>query len=460
MERRVNRNSGFNTSGQILKGAGARENPTPNNQSVPTSKDSEAKTPEQEGQLWEMCRQQGMDRRRFVQLLSAGGGVAVLAAGTALALEPTRTPSIPTPRPNQAPEASPWFKDMTPFIKHGNKNLETRLENLGGFLTPNELFFVRNNSTSIQVDVNSYRLEVEGDAIEKPLSLTYEQILNLPSRTLSAYIECGGNQRAFFAILMDQPARGTQWKAGGISMAMWTGVPLWEVLSLAKVKDNAVAVQFIGLDVDSPEQEFRRPIPIEKAMDPDSLLAYRMNGAVLPPDHGFPLRTVIPGWVGSTSIKWLGKMVVSSQKIWSRNNTVSYVLVGDAYPAEGKAKGKVITLQSIKSALALPWPARLHPGPQVVRGYAHSPHAAIAKVEWSVDDGRTWLTARVLDPLIPYAWARFEFEWNATRGEHAITTRATDRAGNTQPDKIPFNEKGYLFNLPLSHPVTVTQPGA
>jgi DMSO/TMAO reductase YedYZ molybdopterin-dependent catalytic subunit len=141
-------------------------------------------------------------------------------------------------------------------------------------------------------------LEVEGDAIEKPLSLTYEQILNLPSRTLSAYIECGGNQRAFFAILMDQPARGTQWKAGGISMAMWTGVPLREVLSLAKIKDNAVAVQFIGLDVDSPEQGFRRPIPIEKALDPDSLLAYRMNGAMLPPDHGFPLRTVIPGWVG------------------------------------------------------------------------------------------------------------------------------------------------------------------
>ncbi len=92
----------------------------------------------------------------------------------------------------------------------------------------------------------------------------------------------------------------------------------------------------------------------------------------------------------------------------------------------------------------------------MIRGYAHSPHAAIAKVEWSVDGGRTWLEARALDPLIPYAWARFEFEWDAPRGEHAITTRATDRAGNTQPDKIPFNEKGYLFNLPLSHPVTVT----
>ena len=395
---------------------------------------------------------EGIGRRRFFQLLSAGGAAAVLTAcNNSEAPEPSAVAED-----GQEEEVPPWFKDPTPFIEHGGKNLEARLENMGGFLTPNELFFVRNNSVSIKVDAASWKLSIEGDAVEKPFELTYEQILNLPSRTVFSYIECGGNQRGFFEKVMGQAAKGTQWGTGGISMATWTGVPLAEVLALAGVKDNALDVQLIGLDVDSPEEGFRRPMPIEKAMDPDTILAYRMNGAVLPPDHGYPLRAVVPGWVGSNNIKWLGKIEVSSKKIWSRNNTTSYVLIGDDYPPEGEAEGQVATWQAIKSALALPWPAELKTGRQMIRGYAQSPHAPIAKVEWSTDGGQTWQEAQLLDPLIKYAWARFEFQWEAQAGEHTIITLATDEAGNTQPDNIPFNEKGYLFNQPLPHPVKVS----
>ena len=382
-------------------------------------------------------------RRRFLKLLSAGG-VAALLPGCA-----------ETEAPEAAQEASAFFKDTTPFITHGNTNLETRLENMGGFLTPAEHFFVRNNDASIDVDAATYRLQVEGDAVETPLTLRYDDLLAMPSRTVFSYVECGGNQRAFFGTLLGQPARGTQWGRGAVSMAVWTGVPLSEVLTRAGLRDTALDVQLIGLDMGAPEEGFRRPIPIEKAMDPDTILAYRMNGAVLPRDHGRPVRAIVPGWVGSNNIKWLGRIEVSSQKVWSRNNTTSYVLIGDAYPPDGEAKGKVATLQSIKSALALPWPATLPSGRQTLRGYAHSPHAPIQRVAWSIDDGQTWQEARVLDPLIRYAWARFEFEWEAPPGQHTLLTRATDQAGNTQPDTIPPNEKGYLFNMPLPHPVSV-----
>jgi len=385
------------------------------------------------------------DRRRFLKMLSAGSAAALLPG----------CQDKPSPAsPDEAPTL--FFKDTAPFVRHGNTNLETRLEDLDGFLTPVDHFFVRNNASSIALDAAGYRLQVEGEAVETPLSLTYKALVEMSSRTVFSYVECGGNQRGFFGTLMGQPAQGTQWGRGGVGMAEWTGVPLAEVLTRAGVRESAVAVQLIGLDTEAPEGGFRRPIPIAKAMDPDTILAYRMNGALLPRDHGFPIRAIVPGWVGSNSIKWLGRIEVAARQVWSRNNTTSYVLLGDAYAPEGEAGGQIATLQSIKSALTLPWPAALPQGRRMIRGYAHSPHAPVERVAWSADGGETWQEARVLDPLIRYAWARFEFEWTATPGQHTLTTRATDQAGNTQPDEIPFNEKGYLFNRPLPHPVTVT----
>ena len=399
--------------------------------------------------LWRSCRRRGLDRRSFLQIMLASG-----AASTACGVGSDSQQQQGAD--GAAAATPPLFKDTSRFVLHGNHNLEARLEQMGGFITPNELFFVRDNSRSIEVDAETYRLQVKGDAVSTPLVLSHEEILRLPSRSVFSTIECGGNHRAFFDLVKGQTASGTQWKTGAIGMAVWTGVPLCEVLMLAGVREQAVDVQLIGLDTESPEQGFRRSMPIDKAMDTDTILAYSMNGAPLPPDHGYPLRAVVPGWVGSTSIKWIGHIDVSSKKIWSRNNTSSYVLIGDAYPPEGEAAGKVATLQSIKSALALPWPARLSSGRQMIRGYAQSPHAPIARVEWSEDEGRQWQEARLLEPVLRYSWARFEFEWQAAPGLQTVMTRATDAAGNSQPDELPFNEKGYLFNLPLPHPVTVS----
>lgn len=379
----------------------------------------------------------------------------------------------------RAAQEEPWFKDPEPFIQHPT-NLETRLELLQhSFITPNSLFFVRNNAPSTpHIDVENYRLVVAGDAVEREIELTYDDLRRLPSRSIPANVECAGNWRGFYDVIQDRPASGGQWRAGAIGLAYWTGTPLREVLNLAGVREDAVDVQLIGLDEEAPEEGFRRPMSIEKALDPNTLLAYTMNGDELPRDHGFPIRAVLPGWVGSNSIKWLGRIVVSPERVWSRNTVTSYVLAQDPDeprpewdPPEGapeQSRGAPVWDQSIKSALALPWPAQLESGRQVIRGFAspalhnwdETPTATvkesqeIAMVEWRVDDG-PWHRADLLDPLIPGVWTRFEFEWDATPGQHTISTRATDAQGLTQPDVAPWNESGFLMNQVLPHPVEV-----
>ena len=302
--------------------------------------------------LWEFVSARGMDRRRFLTLMMAGGTAAVLAA--CLGVEsPTGTPHhTATPEiPAEGP-ASPYFKDSAPFIERDGKGLEARLENMQGLITPTRYFFVRNNSFSIGLDAADWRLSVEGDAVSQPMDLTYDDIRSLPSRTLISYLECAGNHRAMFNLLNDRETSGTQWTRGAISNGEWLGVTLRDVLTLAGIDDNSVSVLLVGLDSESPEEGFRYALPVEKAMHPDTLLAYALNGETLPKDHGFPLRAVVPGWVGSSHIKWLGRIVVSREQLWTRNNTTSYTLIGEDYPPEGESKGKPVTEQVIKSALA------------------------------------------------------------------------------------------------------------
>ena len=405
--------------------------------------------------LWKFAEARGISRRNFLRLMAVGGATAVLAA-CAIPETPDATQPLPPPLADSLESVAPArFKDPAPFIVHDDKSLEARLDNMQGLITPNRYFFVRNNSGSLDLDADAWRLSIEGDAVANPLELTYAKVLSLPSRILMCYLECGGNHRAMFDLVQGRAASGTQWKTGGVSNGEWVGASLRDVLTLAGIKNNAASVLLIGLDTESPEQGFRRVIPAEKAMHPDTLLAYTMNGEPLPRDHGFPVRALVPGWVGSSSIKWLGRIVVSSGQQWTRNNTTSYVLIGDDYPPEGEAQGKVAETQSIKSALALPWPAELSSGLHRIHGYAHSPHGPIVRVQWSADGGAAWSDAELPGPQPQYSWARFEFAWDAEQGERVIMTRATDAASNTQPDRVPFNEKGYLFNQPVPHPIRV-----
>lgn len=376
------------------------------------------------------------NRRKFLKALAAGAGGGLVAGCSELA-EPLVT------------------KDTSQLIAHSTNAYETRVEDLKDFLTPVEQFFIRKHGNVPRIDLQDYRLQIAGNAISRPISLSIEELQALPSRTVFSYLECAGNHRVFFGQQLGQPASGTQWGRGAVGMASWTGTPLAEVLRLAGIMDAAETIQLIGLDHTAPEDGFRRPLPVSKALDPDTLLAFRMNGASLVPDHGFPVRAIVPGWVGSSCVKWLGRIEVAAEPLWSRNNTTSYVLIGDAYSPEGEALGQVITSQSIKSALALPWPAQLPSGPQLIYGYAHSPNGPIERVRWSIDEGQTWRDAKVLGPRMRYAWARFEIAFEAPAGHYTLTTSAIDSVDVEQPESVPFNQKGYLFNMHLPHPIAV-----
>lgn len=381
-----------------------------------------------------------VSRRAFVGAAAAGAvAAACRPGGTAGAASESAAPAV-------------WAKDPGPFIRHAT-NLETRLEQLQGFLTPNELFFVRNHGPTPRLVRETYRLRVEGDAVRAPREFTYDELLALPTRSVIAYLECAGNWRKFHQEVYGRAASGGQWGTGAVGCAEWWGVPLGHVLEAAGVEESAVHVNLFGAD----DAAVNRPMPLATARDADTLLALGMNGADLPLDHGAPVRGVVPGWPGSNSVKWLARIVVTREPQWVKNNTTSYVMIGDAWPAEryAPAEGKPITELAVKSALALPRPARLSRGPRRLHGYAHAPRGPVRRVEWRVDGG-VWRPARIVDPVLPRAWQRFELVWDAPPGPHTLQTRATDAAGTVQPDTTPFNEKGYLLNVPIEFPVTVT----
>jgi DMSO/TMAO reductase YedYZ molybdopterin-dependent catalytic subunit len=391
--------------------------------------------------VWRAARDLGVSRRRFFQILAAGGAVAALSgrATKASAAQAAPTPVVkPTP------------KNL--FYDFGS-NKEMRWENMyeRGYLVPNELFFVRNHTRTPSLDVKNWRLKVEGSGVQKPMELSYDEILSMPSVSVIRYVECAGNGRSFFSAVQGKKADGTQWKLGAIGVAEWTGVPLSEVLNRAGLKKSATDLMPEGLD----DLKVRRPMPMAKALEEDTLLVYAMNGQPLPPDHGFPIRALLPGWIGVANIKWVGRIEVSEKPIFSPWNTDTYVLIGPDYKPEPPSKGPVLSNQDLKSALEFAWGGEVSAGHRLVRGRSWSPFGKIAKVEYSLDRGKSWQTARLRDPNIAAAWVRWDFDWESKPGKYTIRVRATDEKGNTQPDKVPFNQQGYLYNAMVDHPLEV-----
>jgi sulfane dehydrogenase subunit SoxC len=374
-----------------------------------------------------------VSRRWF--LATAAAQAMVVGAPAAAIAQPTTFRVKPAP-----PEL---------FIDHGI-NQETRLEALRGYLTPNSQFFLRNHAATPTLDSRTWRLRVEGNGVEQPLELTFDDLLRMPSRSVIAFVECAGNGRGFFKEVMGKVASGTQWRLGAIGVAEWTGVPLGAVLERARLKRelprDILNVLIEGLD----SVKVNRPISVAKAMEEDTLLAYAMNGEPLPADHGSPVRAIVPGWVGINNVKWVGRIEVRDHVIDVPTTTKTYVLDGPDYPTP-----VVLRLQTIKSAVALPWGGAVPAGRQLVRGFAWSPQARIARVDVSVDRGATWRPATLREPNIERAWVRWDFEWDARSGEHAILTRATDALGHTQPSSVRWNPQGYGYNVPVPHPVKV-----
>jgi DMSO/TMAO reductase YedYZ molybdopterin-dependent catalytic subunit len=326
-----------------------------------------------------------------------------------------------------------------------------RPDRIPGYLTPNDRFFIRNHAATPRLDTSTWTLQIEGNGIRQPIAYTYDDLWNrFPLVSVTRTIECAGNRRVLFGEQFGHRFEGTQWGRGAIGTAEWTGVLLRDLLEPAGITSGACEVMPEALD----EIRARRPMPLAKAFADDTVVALAMNGEVLPADHGFPARLVVSGWLGAASIKWLGRIEVSEDPLYVPWNTEDYVLIGPAYPAQGPARGLPITGLAVASLVELPWPARLRPEPQMIRGRAFAGENRVATVQYRIDDG-PWQNAPVATPAVPGAWVRWQFGWNPAPGEHTLRVRATDERGNTQPDSTSWNELGYLDHSVLAHPVHV-----
>jgi DMSO/TMAO reductase YedYZ molybdopterin-dependent catalytic subunit len=328
----------------------------------------------------------------------------------------------------------------------------TRPDRMPGYLVPNDRFYIRSHAPTPRVDVAGWTLRIEGSGVRRPVAYGYEQLWNeFPLVSVIRTIECAGNRRVLLSHEFGSTFEGTPWGRGAIGTAEWTGVRLRDLLEPAGLTGGAREVMPESLD----EIRARRPMPLAKALADDTVVALSMNGEVLPADHGFPARVVVPGWLGAASIKWLTRIEVSQEHLYVPWNTEDYVLIGPRYPADGPARGPAITALPVTALVELPWPARLRPEPQMIRGRAFAGENAIATVEYRIDDG-PWRPAALWSPdIVAGAWVRWQFAWTPEPGEHLLRVRATDEYGNTQPDVSEWNQLGYLQHSVLPHPVHV-----
>ncbi|HLK16476.1 MAG TPA: sulfite oxidase [Fimbriimonadaceae bacterium] len=335
------------------------------------------------------------------------------------------------------------------------ENLEYPFETLKSYITPNEEFYVRSHFKVPTLEVGSWRLEV-GGAVATPLNLTFDDLVKLPAKTVTATLECAGNSRVFLAPTVS----GAQWELGAVSNAEWTGVPLSAVLEKAGVSAGTVEVILVGADTGLIKTDpkppnaihFARSIPIAKAMAPEVLLAYKMNGETLPLSHGFPVRALVPGWYGVASVKWLTRIVAAKTPFSGHFQTVDYAYWEER---DGIPNRVMITEMLVKAEISRPTVHELlKPSTKyLVTGAAWTSTGDIAKVEVSADGGASWADARLTGESKPFTWRLWEFEWTtpATSGKHTLMSRATDSSGRTQPMTRDANRANYLINhvLPI-----------
>ena len=338
--------------------------------------------------------------------------------------------------------------DITPEeLALAVRNHSMPLEALRHAITPIGLHYLLIHFDIPAVDAASYQLAVRGH-VGRPLRLSLGAIKSRPATTLAVTLECAGNGRARLSPRpMSQP-----WLSEAVGTAEWTGTTLRAILEEAGVQDGARDVVFTGLDrgvQGGVDQFYERSLSVADARRDEVLLAYAINGEPLPPQHGFPLRLVVPGWYGMTSVKWLRSITVLDQPFEGYQQAKAYhyrTVEGDA--------GEAVT-RMLPRALMVPpgvpdFMSRtrfLEPSTLVIEGRAWSGRAPIAGVDFSPDGGASWSPAKLQPSLSPYSWHRWTIRWDATRpGEYELCARATDAAGNIQPVDQSWNFEGVQNN--------------
>ncbi|MBT5017429.1 MAG: molybdopterin-dependent oxidoreductase, partial [Planctomicrobium sp.] len=278
-------------------------------------------------------------------------------------------------------------------------NAEPPLKDLiQSWITPNDLFYIRSHAPVPKIDTKTFRLKVKG-LVEKEIELNLEELAAMKQQTAVATMTCAGNRRYEHSRI--SPIKGVPWQEGAIGNAKWSGALLSEVLKRAGVKSEAKHVWFDGLDEIAKGDgiiPFGASIPLAKAMDdsstmPGTLLCTHMNGEALPPDHGYPLRTVVPGYIGARSVKWLGTINVSDKPSTNHYIATAYKVVEEGTDLEWAEEGPIYRFP-INSVICTPSPnEKLKPGKVQVAGYALPPGEAdrtITRVDVSADGGKTW----------------------------------------------------------------------
>ena len=376
-------------------------------------------------------------RRTFLKNLSGAAlGAGALAIWPAWAKDSTQTNTLELAGEDEMIVRSQRFLD-----------LETPVEYFDSWLTPVPRFFVRNHMHEpVELNAEDWRLSVGGE-VDKPGTFSLRELAKLPIHSVVNTLECAGNGRGFFR----PQVPGIQWQKGAVGTARFSGPRLADVLRRAAVKSSGKHVMFRSLDeVPGKVPPFIRSIPIEKALDSDTLIATHMNGTALTKHHGFPARALVPGWIGAASCKWLAEIKILESEFVGNFMSPGYRFPNQALKPGDSVKPEdthVVTGLNVKSVIAVPRDgATLKSVRTTVYGAAWAGEADIVKVEISTDGGSTWNAAALGHEQSRYAWRLWTYAWNAKRGDYVVRSRATDSQGRVQPSEAAWNPSGYLYN--------------
>jgi len=336
------------------------------------------------------------------------------------------------------------------------RNHAMPLEALRWAITPPGLHYLLIHYDVPLVDPAEWRLEI-GGAVERPLRLGLDELRSRPAVELAATMECAGNGRA----LLEPRPLSQPWLMEAVGTARWRGVPLAALLEEAAPTAAAVDVLFAGLDrgVEAEiEQRYERSLPLAEALEADAVVAYEMNGAPIPPQHGFPVRLVVPGWYGMTNVKWLAEIALLTEPYAGYQVATAY-----RFRRSEDEEGRAVTRMRPRSLMVPPGVPDFYTRARIVEagavrleGRAWSGCAPIGQVEVSVDGGTHWTNAELTHELEgPWAWCGWTFGWDASPGEHVLCCRATDETGDVQPLEPEWNLGGYENNAVQRIPVLV-----
>jgi len=331
-------------------------------------------------------------------------------------------------------------------LQSATRNHGMPLEGLRYNITPIGMHYLLIHFDVPCVEEKAWRLTVDG-RVSQPLSISLDDIRSRPQVTAPVTIECAGNGRA----RMTPRPRSQPWLDEAVGTGNWTGTPLAPILQEARMSDDAVDVLFVGLDRGEQggiEQYYERALPVPEALREEVLLVYALNGVPLPPQHGFPVRLIVPGWYGMTQVKWLQRITVLDKPFWGYQQNVFYrIAENDDDPGVQLTRMYPRSLMIPPGIPVFETRERLAPpGRHILSGRAWSGWGPIVRVEVSVNSGANWREAELGPPTGTHAWLAWSFPWDAPEGRHELLSRATDAAGNVQPLEPRWNVMGVANN--------------